>query len=105
MELAFQMTGGMFVVWKFRAEIDAYSTALTIEAEHRQLVCAGVHIGFNREAPAATNARNIDVITARFMQRRKIGRLDVVSGVWVVREKAHLSLKRDTVVTAAFDKK
>jgi len=72
MESASQMTGGMCVLRKFRAEIDFCAAALTIEPEHRQLVCAGVHVRLNREVPAATNARNIDVIPTRCTQRRKI---------------------------------
>src|SRR5690348_1602601 len=98
MESASQMTGGMCVLRKFRAEIDFCAAALTIEPEHRQPVCAGVHVRLNREVPAATNARNIDVIPTRCTQRRKISGLDVVSGVWIVRHTTQLSFKRHTVV-------
>src|SRR6185503_4561605 len=105
MELAFQMARGMFVPRKLRPEVYLRPAALTIEAQHCQLICAGVYVGPNREIPAAANARDLDVIPARFTQGGKIGGLNVVPGIWIVQGSAQLSLKHNPVIAGALDQK
>src|SRR5579883_1402998 len=102
MKLALQMASWMFVRGEFRPEIYGSPASLSVEAQHRQLVGAGIDVGLNCKIPTAAYAGNINVIASWLAQLRKICIRNVISAIRIVRCRTQLALKCNAVIARPF---
>ena len=95
---AFQVAGRVFIAGKFRAQIHGDAAALTVIRAHGQPPRLGINIRRDVEIPAASHARNVDVVLPGFDPLAEIRHLHAVAGIEVVARGGERSVGRDLTV-------